>query len=30
MKLLESLNMMDIKEDWEVWCMNFFDKKRKK
>ena len=30
MKLLESLNIMDIKEDWEVCCMNFFDKKRKK
>ena len=27
MSLLQILNTMDIKEDWQVWCIVFFDKK---
>ena len=26
MSLLQILNTMDIKEDWQVWCIVFFDK----
>ena len=27
-KLLEILNMMDLKEDQRVWCINFLTKKQ--
>ena len=27
MKLMEILKMMDVKEDYQLWCASFFGKK---